>query len=141
LRIPGLVLTAVLALMVMRPNASDAQAIDSTQLQAFTKSDFYQGLLKRIFAGIPETIFKRCPTLVSKGSQVIVAKPVAFAASGYPNAGSWKQSFPVSGCGNDTILNLYFFAKADEKIDSVFGLSGTTAADLTLQRDGILYAG
>jgi hypothetical protein len=67
-------------------------------------------------------------------------KACSFAISGYPNAGVWKQTFPISGCGNDTILNIYFLAKADEKIDSITALPGTTAADLNLQNDAVMYA-
>ena len=125
---------------VGHPSFSTAQTANQTQLQAFTSSGFYKGLLNKIFAKFPEAVFTRCPTLVSKGSQVIIVKPVSFAASGYPNAGVWKQTFPISGCGNDTILNIYFLAKADEKIDSITSFPGTTAADLELQNDAIVYA-
>jgi hypothetical protein len=133
-------IAAMLATAV-RPECSAAQTVDTNQLQAFTRTEFYKGLLNRALATIPETIFKRCPTLVSNGSRVIVGKPVSFAASGYPNTGAWKQTFLVSGCGNDSVLNIYFLARADEKIDTTIGLSGTTIADLTLQRDAITYAG
>lgn len=54
--------------------------------------------------------------------------------------GLWRQSFPVSGCGNDTSLNFFFSAGADEKINTVVAIPGETIADLTLQRDGLIYA-
>jgi hypothetical protein len=66
--------------------------------------------------------------------------PLSFGADGYPNAGSWRQAFPISGCGNDTVLNLFFFAGADEKINTVIGVPGTSHANLTLQRDAVRYA-
>ncbi len=103
-------------------------------------SEFYKGLLVGIFAKAPPEVFTRCPTLVSNGSRVVIVKPVSFADSGYPNAGVWKQSFPVSGCGNDTIINIYFEAKADEKIDSLGAAPGTTITDLKLQADALVYA-
>lgn len=67
-------------------------------------------------------------------------RPVAFGGDGFPNAGLWKQAFPVSGCGNDTILNFYFAAGANEKINTIVGIPGSTAADLVLQRDAVMYA-
>lgn len=134
--------TIILAWLIAasHPGISTAQPISEPQLQTFTKSEFYKGLLNKILAKFPEAVFARCPTLVSKGSQVTVVQPVSFAASGYPNAGVWKQTFPISGCGNDTILNIYFLAKADEKIDSIASLPGTTAADLKLQNDAAMFA-
>jgi hypothetical protein len=134
--------TTMLALLITtaHPNFSVAQTPNEPQLQAFTKTDFYKGLLNKILAKAPDAVFSRCPTLVSNGSQITVVKPISFAASGYPNAGVWKQTFPISGCGNDTILNIYFVAKADEKIDTVAALPGTTAADLKQQADAVVYA-
>src|SRR4051794_22124238 len=94
-------IAAALALLiaVAVPRMGSAQPVAEPQLQAFTRSEFYKGLLSRILSKVPEPILTRCPTLVSKGSQVTVMQPVSFAASGYPNAGVWKQSFPISGCG------------------------------------------
>ena len=59
---------------------------------------------------------------------------------GAPNAGLWRHSFPVSGCGNDTTLNLFFTAAADERITTIFGIPGTTRTDPVLQQDGIAQA-
>lgn len=117
-----------------------AQAADEARLQDFVRSKFYAGLITQALAGLPQAVFQRCPTLSSNGSKVTVLKPVSFAANGFPNAGLWKQSFPVNGCGNDTILNFYFSAASGEKIKTIVGIPGTTHADLTLQRDAVLYA-
>src|SRR5262245_2799582 len=100
------VIAAVLGgLSALWANDLQAEGADANQLQAFIRSDFYAGLVNRALASIPKTVFQRCPTLVSNGSNVTVIKPVRFAQSGFPNEGIWKQSFPISGCGNDTILN------------------------------------
>jgi hypothetical protein len=123
-----------------QPATPQAQNAKVSQLQAFTSGDFHKGLLVKTLATIPATIFPRCPSLVSNSSRVTVISPVAFAADGYPNAGSWVEQFPVSGCGNDTTLNLWFSATADEKVNTVVGISGTTIADLKLQRDAYPYA-
>jgi hypothetical protein len=69
----------------------------------------------------------------------MVLKQPTFAADGYPTSGAWKQSFPVSGCGNDTSINFYFFAQPNEKITSLIGAPGDTHADPVLQRDGMRY--
>ena len=109
-------------------------------LQTLTRSQSYRELINRTLGELPPTVFQRCPSLVSSGSTVTVVKPVSFAKSGYPNAGSWRQAFPVSGCGNDTVLHIYFTATADEKINAIVGLPGSTHADLTLQRNAERYA-
>src|SRR5262249_32867356 len=79
-------------------------------------------------------------TLVSKGSNVSIIEPVSVGASGVPNAGMWKESFPISGCGNDTTIHAYFSATKDEKINIAFATPGETRADLILQKDAITYA-
>lgn len=120
--------------------AADALGADVAQMQSFMKSPFYQGLVSRALAGLPSTVFQRCVGLVSDGSKVTTLDPISFGTDGYPNAGSWKQSFPVSGCGNDTVLNLYFSATPEEKINTVVGIPGLTHADLVLQKDAVKYA-
>jgi hypothetical protein len=135
----GIALLIPLFASILQPSESRAQAVDD-RLQTFTKSDFYKGLIDRALAIIPQAVFQKCPTLVSNGSTVTIIRPVSFGADGSPNAGLWRQSFPVTGCGNDTILNIYFSAGADEKINTVVGVPGATRADLTLQRDALLYA-
>jgi hypothetical protein len=133
-------LCACLVASIIPPIASDAQTNDGSPIQKFIKSDFYKGLVDRAMAGLPQAVFRRCPALVSDDSRVTVLKPIVFGADGWPNAGSWKQQFPVKGCGNDTVLNIYVSAGADEKINTVIGIPGSTRADLTLQRDAVLYA-
>jgi hypothetical protein len=109
-------------------------------LQTLIRSQFYRELIDKTLGELPPAVFQRCPSLISGGSMVTIIKPVSFAKSGRPNAGAWKQAFPVSGCGNDTVLHIYFTATADEKINAVVGLPGSTHADLALQRDGLAYA-
>jgi hypothetical protein len=109
-------------------------------LQTLTRSQSYQELVHRTLGELPPTVFQRCPSLVSSGSTVTVINPVSFAKSGHPNTGSWKQAFPVSGCGNDTVLHIYFTATPDEKITATVGLPGSTHADLTLQWNSVMYA-
>jgi hypothetical protein len=120
--------------------AADAQRVANAQLQAFTHTPFYTGLINRGLAVLPPAVFHKCPTLRSAGSQVIELSQVTFAQDGYPTSGEWKQRFPVTGCGNDTILNFLFTATAQEKVDTVMGIPGETRADLILQRDARRYA-
>jgi hypothetical protein len=102
-------------------------------------STSYQAYIARLFSSLPSDVFQRCPTLVSNGSTVTVLKPPTFAADGYPTSGAWKQSFRVTGCGNDTSINFYFFGHPDEKITSLIAAPGDTHADPTLQRDTIVH--
>ena len=140
MRIGKKLLLLGLSVALAQPGSSRAQAVGESQLQTFTKSDFYSGLLRRNLAALPEVVFKKCPTLASNGSRVTVLKPVSFGADGQPNAGLWKHAFPVSGCGDDTVLNFYFFVGADGKLNTITGVPGTSNADPTLQRDTLLYA-
>lgn len=120
--------------------ASQAQTTNDSQMQKFTRSDFYEHLVDRAVAALPRTVFQRCPSLVSRGSTVTIIKAVSFGTDGFPDAGLWRQTFPVSGCGSDTVLNFYFSARADEKIDTIVGVPGSTRADPTLQGDATKYA-
>lgn len=111
-----------------------------SQFQQFIGSEFHKGLINHALASLPSAVFQRCPSLVSQESKVTVLKPVTFSSSGRPNAGMWKEAFPVSGCGNDTILNFYFTVEADQKVNTIIGLPGTTRGDLVLQKDAVKYA-
>jgi hypothetical protein len=132
-------LLVTLFTMLTHSVKSPGQASDGS-LQTLTRSQSYQELINRTLGEFPPTVFQRCPSLESSGSTVTVIKPVSFAKSGNPNGGSWRQDFPVSGCGNDTVLHIYFTATADEKITTNVGLPGSTHADLTLQRGGVAEA-
>jgi hypothetical protein len=127
-------------LAVLVSGSAQAQAPDG-KMQTFITSDFYKGLINRALDSLHPSVFQRCPALRSPGSNITVLQPIIFAPDGYPKAGSWLQKFPVSGCGNDTVLNFYFSATPDEKVNTVIGLPGTTRADLVLQRDAKIYAG
>ncbi len=133
-------LPVLIAAALMLADDARAQTPAETQFQAFTASDFYRGLVGRAIGQIPPTIFQRCPTLVSNGSRVAVLKPIQFGSDGFPIDGIWRQTFPVTGCGIDTMLNFYFFAMPEKKINTVVGVPGTTHADLSLQRDAVKFA-
>lgn len=143
-RVKSMKLTPIVLLIgyaLLMPSAVvRAQSFDLGQLHTFTRSQPYQTILAKALAAVPDAVLKRCPTLVSHGSKVILIKPVTLGEGGIPNGGAWKQSFPVSGCGNDTLLNFYFSATSDQKINTIVGAPGTTLADVTLQQDAGLYA-
>lgn len=130
---------AAVMLAVGLAASNDAVAAPPTRLQALVQSSGYQGNIQRLFASLPADVFQRCPTLVSDGSTVTVLTPVDFAADGYPVSGSWRQRFPVRGCGNDTTINIVFQGQPDEKIASIVAVPGETRADLALQRDALRY--
>ncbi|MGI4732805.1 MAG: hypothetical protein ACRYFW_13815 [Janthinobacterium lividum] len=135
-------LTYLLGLLAASPSLAAGPAQQSSPaLEALVKTADYQANVARLFSLIPPDVFQRCPSLVSAGSTVTMLQPVSFASDGYPLSGLWKQSFPVSGCGNDTTINLFFQGQANEKIGSVVGIPGQTHAGLTLQRDALRYVG
>ena len=121
-------------------NAAAAQDMDQRRFQAFLFSDFGKSLTTRALAMVPQSVLQKCPTLAPSTSKVVVLRPVSFAASGFPNAGAWKQEVPVRGCGDDLTLNIYYSAGPDEKVQTLIGAPGATRADPTLQRDAFTYA-
>ena len=62
-----------------------------------------------------------------------------FGPDGLPVSGAWSQHFPISGCGNDTTINVTFNVLADGKIDTVVGVPGDSHADATLQKDAFKF--
>ncbi len=136
----SIVLIAALAAALNSPTAVAAQSADAARFREFVRSDFQRHLLLRAFASLPPAVFRRCPALMSDRSQVTPIRRVTFALDGFPDFGAWKESFPVSGCGNDTIINFYFVVRYNEKIDTFIALPGTTRADLILQRDARMQA-
>ena len=135
-----IVLIAALAAALNRPTVAAARSADAAKFREFVRSDFHRHLLLRAFALLPPAVFRRCPTLVSNQSQVTAIRLVTFGIDGFPASGAWKESFPVSGCGNDTTINFYFVVGKGEKIDTLIALPGTTHGSLTLQRDASMYA-
>jgi hypothetical protein len=118
-----------------------AQRVDQQKMRAYLFSDGHKNLVSRVMATIPPTVFKRCPSLVSNGSNVNSLTPITFGEDGVPNSGAWKETFPVQGCGNDTVLNLYFSVANDgAKINGIAGFPGSTHADLILQKDALHHA-
>ena len=133
--------TSALALTTIASLAAAQDQADLAKFQAFVRnSDAHKALISKALAALPPTIFRRCPNLVSQGSKVTILKRIAFDPSGGPNAGAWKEAFPVAGCGNDTILNFYFNASKGGKIDTFVGLPGATIADPLLQKDAMTEA-
>ncbi len=117
-----------------------AQAPDFAPLQRFTGSAAYRAMIDRALAGLPPDVLTRCPGLESEGSTVHVLQPVAFGPDGVPTRGLWLQSYPVAGCGNDTLLNVFVVASASGQVSPIVGVPGTTLADPILQRDALFYA-
>ena len=121
--------------------AGNAQQVDEQKMHAFLFSEAHKNLVTKLVAIIPPTVFKTCPSLVSNGSNVRSLKPITFGEDGVPNSGAWKEVVPVKGCGNDTVLNLYFYVADDgAKINGIAGFPGSTHADLILQKDALTHA-
>jgi hypothetical protein len=114
--------------------AASQEVTDPAAFRAFTATPLYQSLVKRALDGVPPEIFQRCPALVSNSSKITILRPLHFADD-TPVGGGWKHSFPVSGCGPDTILNFYFMATPDRRINILIGPPGTTHADPAMLHD------
>ena len=84
-----------------------AQTADPNRFQQFLASDFHKGLVMRAISLIPKDVFRTCPTLKSSGPAVAVTRPVTFGQVGRMTSGAWWERLPVSGCNNDTVLNIF----------------------------------
>jgi hypothetical protein len=121
------------------PVAAKAQS-ETAGLEVFTRTPFYGQLVAHTLASVPADVFRPCPTLATRGTRITILKPMAFAKDGFPTAGIWKQTIPVSGCGADITLNVYFAATPDEKINSLVAAPGDTHADAVIQADALTSA-
>jgi hypothetical protein len=119
---------------------AQAEKVDETQLNQFLQSELLHDLVNDALQHVPPVVFRKCPGLVSEGSTVTVVNPMSFDADGGPETGAWRMHIPVSGCGNDTSLNIVFSAKPGKYINYTVMLPGDTRADTTLQRDAVMYA-
>src|SRR3974390_1910059 len=84
-----------------------AQTADPNRFQQFLASAFHKGLVLRAISLIPKDVFQTCPTLKSSGPAVAVTRPVTFGQDGRMTSGAWWERLPVSGCNNDTVLNIF----------------------------------
>jgi hypothetical protein len=105
-------------------------------MQSRLLHDLVQGALQKV----PPVVFQKCSGLVSDKTTLQVLKPMSFNADGGPKSGAWIVRIPVSGCGNDTTLNIHFSAQAGKNINYTVMLPGDTRADIPLQRDALMYA-
>ncbi len=117
-----------------------AEKYARVQMQRYRSSSVYQLLLQRALAAVSPEVFQHCPGLVSSESTFSVLKTVEFGVDGRPEKGAWRQSFPVSGCGNDTTLNFTFVATPSERVEISVEVPGETHANLALQRDAFRFA-
>jgi hypothetical protein len=136
----GVLWLAAWSALVLGPVDCRAEAPAVERLQKFVATDFYKQLLTNLLSALPPAVYQHCPALQSNGSHVTILTSLSFGPNGFPTAGAWKQAFPVSGCGNDTVLNFYFAGREGEKISTIVGAPGATIADLVLQRDAQRYA-
>jgi hypothetical protein len=117
-----------------------AQPVDQVLFRKYLASSAHSDLVEATLNALPPEVFTRCPAFRPGEPDVVLRKPVAFAEDGTPNAGAWVESFPVRGCGNDTILHVNFAAGEGGKFNVFASLPGTTRADLILQHDALAYA-
>jgi hypothetical protein len=122
------------------PTFARAQTVDRDQFRKFLSSKANRDLVVDAVAGLPSAVFHTCPGFTASGVSVVVESDITFGADGIPNAGSWWEHLPVSGCGPDMVLNVHFTAGEGGRISTVVGQPGTTRTDLRLQPDAAQYA-
>ena len=133
-------MAALMSVLAIGRAWAQPPAADEARLKAFLDTTIYKQMVNKALASVPPTVFRRCPALLAASSKVTVLRPVAFGPDGHPAAGAWRQAFPVSGCGNDTTINLFFAATGTQTMNALVGLPGSTNADPVLQRDARHFA-
>lgn len=71
---------------------------------------------------------------------VLIGQEPKFDAKGDPLSGRWSVVTRIEGCGEERIINLQYWFTPDGKLAASLRLPGTSIADLTLQKDAVLYA-
>ena len=105
------------------------------------KTAAYAQLVNRGLATLPDSVFKRCPTLVSGGSKVTVLKPASFGSDGSPSLRILGATISCERMRERHDLDFLSSAGADGKINIVVGVPEATHANLILQRsDAVRYA-
>jgi hypothetical protein len=137
---PLTALFMIIFIAFLHPVNAEAPTVDPQSFRNFLASDLHKTLMAKAEATTPPEVFHRCPTFVPAGSKIMIAQSITFDQKGIPNAGAWWERIPVAGCGNDTIINVYFAVGADGKIATMVAFPGTTRANLLLQRDALTFA-
>ncbi|MDE2029678.1 MAG: hypothetical protein KGI97_03835 [Alphaproteobacteria bacterium] len=132
--------TIILALFVVHPALADAPAPLSPELKAFLarpdQENAYVGMMMRQWQiSVPS-----CPSPQIKNIAVLVDHTPTFDKSGLPVSGQWRVIGYAEGCNESRIFNMYYGFSPDGKMTRIALLPGTTRADLTLQRDSLMYA-
>jgi len=134
-------------MMCFDPHHAMAQGTDEGKPQKYLRSEDEEKFSKYLYSesnkllaakamsSIPETVLQRCSGLTVKGGPVLVLRQMSFGDDGIPKSGAWKQEYPVNGCADDMVLNLFFDVGADAKVNAMVGLPGSTRAGLVLQTD------
>ncbi len=121
------------------PAALSQQEADATLRRAIL-SPGYQHMMAGIFNRLPSDILVRCPSMKSENSTTTILTTPTFVEGDHPTGGVWKQSYPVSGCGNDTSINIFFQAMPDKNIRVQVTAPGSTIASPQLEEDAYKYA-
>lgn len=115
-------------------------AVDRMLFQKYLASGAHKDLVKSALDALPPEVFHRCEAFKPSEPDLVEQKPISFSKDGLPTAGAWRESLPVKGCGNDTILNFNFVVADDGTIKVLADLPGATHADRILQHDAVPYA-
>jgi hypothetical protein len=130
---------ALLAIFAFAPAAKADPIPLSPELKAFLLRPAEQSTVTGIMRHQWDEIMPSCPEAKLKQSNVLITEAPTFDKSGAPTSGSWRVVGPVEGCGQSRTFNiLYLFTK--NGLQKIGLLPGDTRADVTLQRDGLMYA-
>jgi hypothetical protein len=130
------------ALLVAACRLAQAQSIPMPpELKAFLTRPDQQTDLFNLMGQQWHAIVPNCASPQVKSSGVLISGPPAFGHDGAPTSGAWHVVSQVEGCGETRIINVFYLFTKDGEMKKIAALPGTTAADLALQRDSLMYAG
>jgi hypothetical protein len=113
----------------------------SPELKAFFARPEQQQIVANAMAQQWRKIVENCPSpTLGPTSAVITAIAPTFDSSGTPVSGRWRVIDRVEGCGESRTLSVEYLFAPDGQMRRIATLPGYTIADLSLQRDALMYA-
>lgn len=127
---------------IVKSKPARAELVDASRFQSYLDSPLHAGLVHRALAVMKKPVAPNCGDLGSRAVNTHPLTAITFGPDGVPNSGAWKSEIPITGCGDDTVVNLFFVVQPDGvKIKTVIGVRGWTRTHPDLQDTATNFAG
>lgn len=140
MKLPHLHFTT-LAICLMTISTGQAFADDKVDFKRMVLDPAEQKLVLGVAKQSGVVINEPCPSAdFTILDRFAIYRPMVFEGSAFPKAGAWKQSVAEKGCGQDRVLNVFFWLDSNNKMREMPLFPGDTHADPVLQKDAMQHA-